>query len=130
MKRKDITSRDDLVFLVDMFYETVKKDPTLSPMFLHVDWSKHLSVMYDFWDNVLFYTGKYQGNPMEKHRKALKMFDINENHFERWILLFFLTIDHHFKGKNAECIKERAKSIATLMQIKLLGSEKFVFPQT
>ena len=50
-------------------------------------WEKHLPIMYDFWENVLFYTGQYTGNLMQVHRKA-NVNPINSEHFERWLKLF------------------------------------------
>ncbi len=41
-------------------------------------------------------------------------------HFQRWILLFNETVDELFKGEKAELIKQRALSISTVMQIKIL----------
>jgi hemoglobin len=61
--------------------------------------------MYDFWENVLFYTGGYAGNPMEKHRHALLQFNLSHEHFERWVHLFTAVVNELYKGKNAKLIR-------------------------
>ncbi|MEJ7676618.1 MAG: hypothetical protein WKG06_01825 [Segetibacter sp.] len=40
--------------------------------------------------------------------------------FERWLQLFNKTVDDLFEGEKAELAKQRALSIATVMQIKIL----------
>ena len=60
--KKDISNNKDIEKLVNLFYEKVKKDTTIAPFFLDdFDWDKHLKIMYKFWENVLFYTGNYNG---------------------------------------------------------------------
>lgn len=123
--KKDIQNRDDIAKLVNRFYERVKKDELINIFFtevIKVDWERHLPVMYDFWENVLFHTGQYNGNPMIQHQQLHKRYPIHRQHFERWLQLFTDTTDELFKGDNAERIKQRATSIATIMQIKLLES--------
>lgn len=41
-------------------------------------------------------------------------------HFDQWVKLFTKTVNELFEGDNAELIKQRATSIATVMQIKIL----------
>jgi hemoglobin len=121
MKKEDILNRQDIETIVNSFYIKVREDDMLSPMFNHVDWDKHLPLMYDFWDNVLFYTGNYSGNPMVKHQIAHERNPMNSSHFDRWLSLFDNTLDASYAGKNTKLLKERAKSIATIMQIKIIG---------
>ncbi|MBS1647564.1 MAG: group III truncated hemoglobin [Bacteroidetes bacterium] len=120
--KKDIVNRKDIEKLVDAFYDKLKNDATLGHFFkevVNVDWEKHAGVLYCFWENVLFYTGNYNGNPMQQHIliHAKKPFTIQD--FTQWTLLFNETVDAFFEGKNAESIKQRAQSISTIMQIKL-----------
>jgi hemoglobin len=68
--KKDIESKEDIILLVNSFYERIKADDTIGYIFndiVKVNWEKHLPVMYSFWENSLFYTGSYEGNPMELH---------------------------------------------------------------
>ena len=67
--KNDITNRGDIEMLVNAFYDKVKTDDKIGLFFtdvIHVNWEQHLPRMYDFWDNVLFQTGSYIGNPMQK----------------------------------------------------------------
>jgi hemoglobin len=121
MAKSDIKNRNDIEIIVNTFYEKVKKDSKIGLMFSHVDWEKHLPVMYDFWDNVLFHTGNYSGNPMAKHMAANSRNPMNAGHFDHWTKMFSDTVDELYSGKNAELLKERAKNIATIMQIKISG---------
>lgn len=123
--KKDIQNREDIEKLINRFYECVKKDALINIFFtevIKVNWEQHLPVMYDFWENILFHTGQYNGNPMIQHQHLHKKYPIQRQHFERWLELFTDTTDELFKGDNAERIKQRATSIATVMQIKLLES--------
>lgn len=122
MKKHDIQDKNDIIRVVNTFYDKVKQDEILQKYFLHVNWDKHLPVMYDFWQNVLFYTGDYSGNPMEKHRQVLERFNLGHEHFVRWVELFTRVVAELYAGKNSKLIIERAKSIATIMEIKLLGN--------
>ncbi len=123
--RKDITSRDDIKLLVDSFYEKVKKNSSIGFIFTEVarvNWELHLPVMYDFFENMLFYTGSYTGNPMELHRHISQKLPLTKEHFQQWEELFCQTVDELFAGEKAELVKQRALSISAVMKIKILDS--------
>ena len=122
--KKDIESRDDIELLVKSFYEKVKIDPVIGSIFTdiaRVNWEKHLPVMFDFWENTIFYTGSYLGNPMKSHQNLNKLFPLTKEHFSRWNQLFASTIDELFEGDKAVLAKQRAISISTVMQLKLFN---------
>jgi hemoglobin len=122
MKNRDIVSRSEVMELVDKFYLKVRADETIGFIFndiAKVDWEKHLPVMYDFWESVLFYTASYTGNPMIAHRKLNNVFNLTPEHFSTWLKLFHATVDENFSGEKAELAKQRATSIATVMQLKI-----------
>ncbi len=121
--QKDIENREDIRLLVNSFYDKVKADPQIGFIFndiAKVNWEKHFPVMYDFWENTLFYTGNYTGNPMEKHRRLNELFPLTAEHFQQWTHLFTSTVDELFIGAKAELAKQRAISIATLIQSKII----------
>jgi hemoglobin len=127
MKRKDITQRKDIVLLVNEFYEKVKLDKEIGPIFIEVaqvNWEKHLPVMYDFWENIIFQTGNYAGNPMTAHFKLHEKHPFTKAHFTRWLNLFQETLSDNFVGQNTELARQRALSIATVMEIKLLHTQQ------
>ncbi|MFZ1305548.1 MAG: group III truncated hemoglobin [Ferruginibacter sp.] len=121
--KNDIASRKDIEILVDEFYNKVKQDEQIGFIFSDismVNWEKHLPLMYDFFENMLFYTGSYTGNPMELHKHVNRLFPLTEEHFRQWNHLFSTTVDELFEGTTANLVKQRAKSIAAVMQIKIL----------
>jgi hemoglobin len=113
--KPDILNRDDIKTLVDRFYEKVKADSLLRPVFGHVDWLHHLPIMYDFWSSMLLGDQTYRGNPLQRHMHLA----INKNHFEQWLVLFNETVDENFHGEKAEEVKMRAQSIAGIFQLKM-----------
>lgn len=121
--KKDIQTRDDIETLVTTFYDKVKADPVIGHIFTEVakvNWEKHLPVMFDFWENTILFSGSYSGNPMAAHQRLHATFPLNPDHFKRWIALFTGTVDELYAGEKAELAKQRALSIATIMQVKLL----------
>ncbi len=112
---KEITGREDIILLVNNFYEKVKQDDLLGPLFTHVDWPHHLPVMYNFWSSMLLGDQSYQGNPFQKHVGLA----ITASHFDRWLGLFHQTVDENFAGDKANEVKDRSRSIAGVWQYKL-----------
>ncbi len=126
--KKDIENRTDIEKLVNTFYERVKNNETISHYFtqvVKVKWERHLPVMYDFWENVLFYSGSYAGNPMRVHKTINKRHNFADKDFDVWIELFIQTIDQLFEGEKAELARQRAISIATVMKLKILHPGMF-----
>lgn len=126
--KKDIEGREDVEVLVTRFYEKVKADTTIGYIFndiAKVNWEKHLPIMFSFWENVLFYTGSYEGNPMDVHLHLNRVVPLTKPHFVRWNELFLQTVDELFEGTNAILAKQRALSISTVMQLKILSPDKF-----
>ena len=112
---KDILSRTEVQVLVNKFYERVRADELLAPVFAHVDWPHHLPVMYNFWSSVLLGDMSYTGSPMSKHIGLA----ITGDHFTQWLKLFVETVDAEFNGPIADEAKNRAQNIASLFQYKM-----------
>jgi hemoglobin len=113
--KEDIATRADVIRLVDTFYDKVRHDGLLSPIFAHVDWPAHLPVMYNFWSSLLFGDQSYNGSPFMPHKGLA----IDQSHFARWLELFTETVDRDFAGERASELKQRAHSIAAMFQYKL-----------
>lgn len=116
--KKDITSIDDIRFLVDSFYGKIRKDELLAAIFnnkIEDRWPQHLEKMYRFWQTVLLSEQTYHGSPFAPHAKM----PIVEKHFNRWKKLFFETVDENFVGEKAEEAKWRAEKMAEMFQIKI-----------
>jgi hemoglobin len=115
MQRQDILTRSDVTILVDTFYEKVKTDPLLGPVFSHVNWPAHLPIMYNFWCSMLLGEHSYTGNPFQSHVHL----PIQKVHFEQWLKIFHQTVDELFSGEKADETKMRAQAIAGVFQHKL-----------
>jgi hemoglobin len=111
----DICQRSDVELLVNSFYDKVKSDELLAPVFAHVDWPTHLPVMYNFWSSMLLGDDTYKGNPFQKHMNL----PVQSAHFDRWLLHFITTVDEHFAGIKADETKSRARDIAAVFQFKM-----------
>ena len=124
--KKDIENRKDIQLLVNSFYEKVKADPMIGFIFndiVKVNWERHLPVMYDFWENSLFFTGNYSGNPLDTHKRLNNLIPLNAKYFDQWNKLFCLIVDELFEGAKATLAKQRAYSISTVMKIKILEEQ-------
>ena len=121
--KKDISNKKDVEILVNSFYEKVKVDDQIGHFFtkvVHINWEKHLPVMYRFWENALFFTGVYEGKPLEIHEHLNQLSPMLVEHFKRWNELFTQTVDELFEGEKATLAKDRSISISTVMQMKIL----------
>jgi hemoglobin len=116
--RTRIEDDDDIRKMVHAFYAKVEKDERLGPMFnevASVNWDTHLPKMVRFWSNLLFQTGNYRGRPFRAHQPL----PIKTTDFDRWLTLFWETVDEHFFGEKAFEAKEMAAKIANAFAIRL-----------
>jgi hemoglobin len=122
---KDILSKDDLILLVNTFYDRVRRDDVIGHIFNTIigdDWSVHLPIMYTFWNTVLFGAEGYKGQAVGKHVEIDRKIQLHPEHYERWITLWRDTVDQLFKGPNAETIKNKAQTMLQLIQFKVDAS--------
>jgi len=124
--KQDLSTRDDVYKLVSTFYSRIRKDVYLGPIFeKHIhDWPAHFEHLTTFWENSLFHTGKYKGNPLEIHEKVDKeeQHSINEQHFGVWLNHWVQTIDDLYSGENASILKLKARKMGTHIHIHLFKS--------
>lgn len=118
---KDIENRDDIIQLVDAFYEKLLKDPAMIPVFepSMINWNEHIERVYNFWDNWLFKTGSYTGGLMWVHIDRNRSYPLSVDLFELWLAYWNLSIDKLFQGKNANIVKNKALEIGQIMNAKL-----------
>ncbi len=117
-QKTDIRGIDDIKIMVDVFYQKVREDKLLAPIFnfrLSTHWEPHLEKMYTFWNAALFGVKGYNGNPFIKHATM----ELGEEHFERWMNLFSETVNTHFEGPVAEDAKTRAGIMASMFMHKI-----------
>ena len=120
--KKDIASREDLFLLMTKFYEKLLADPSISYLFTDIakiNLEHHLPVLVNFWDSLLFGSDTYRKNAMQPHIDLHRQSPIQKHHFETWLRYFKETVDELFEGDKAFTAKEKATSIATVMQIKI-----------
>ena len=87
MPTPDLCTEEEVHQLVHGFYDAVRRDPVLGPIFdSHIhEWDRHLATMVDFWSGALRGTARFRGAPMPKHA-ALPGLDASL--FHRWLALF------------------------------------------
>jgi len=121
----DIDSREDVERLVDTFYDRIRTDDVLGPIFndvARVDWAEHLPKMYAFWDAVLFGTAGFKGNPLAVHLQLAELTPLGAREFDRWLALFQANVDGLFSGPVADEAKVRAARIAVVMQQHIIAA--------
>lgn len=114
-EKNDISTQDDVGLLIHAFYEKVRQDELLAPVFSHVDWEHHTPIIINFWCMLLLGENNYKGNPFEKHINL----PIRREHFEGWLFHFRSTVDEFFSGEKADEAKTRAGNIANMFQFRL-----------
>lgn len=120
----DLAGRAEIEILVNAFYDQVRSDDLLGPIFdqvARVDWSAHLPKMYAFWETVLFRSGGYTGNPLAAHARLTPLTAMGRPQFDRWLELFQATVDRLFAGPNADHIKNCAADMAQVIHARING---------
>jgi hemoglobin len=125
MEKHLIQGHEQIKEIVDRFYAKVREDELIGPIFndvAKVNWETHTEKIYHFWDALLFGAENYHGRPFPPHIPL----NLKIEHFERWIKLFFETVDASFEGQKADEIKMRALNIARnfLNNIEIINQKK------
>lgn len=121
-QKRDIQQRADIEILMRAFYNTLLKDDAMAHIFndvAQIDLEAHLPNIVSFWEGVVFNTGDYRNNVMQLHLNLNAKAPLRKERFETWLEVFYGSVDGLFEGSNAEKIKTRALSIATVMQVKM-----------
>jgi hemoglobin len=120
--KQDIASREDIHFIITEFYKKLTSDKIMLPFFEEIvkenHLEEHINIISDFWNDILFYTNSYANNVLQKHLDFNKKVAFKKEHFTIWLNYLITTIDESFEGQNAQNMKDRALSIATVMQVK------------
>ncbi|HTE29079.1 MAG TPA: group III truncated hemoglobin [Chryseolinea sp.] len=117
-QRRDIATDMDIENLVNLFYENVRQDEMLAPIFnerIGDRWAEHLPKMYAFWGSALLGKDTYRGSPFPHHARL----PIDHAHFSRWLELFNQATDQLFTGEKADEAKFRASKMAELFEFKI-----------
>lgn len=116
--KKTILQLEDIKLLADGFYAKVREDALLTPVFnkrIGDRWLEHLERMYKFWQTVLLDVHTYYGSPFVPHARL----EVDRSHFERWLTLFYATVEEHFTREKAEEAKWWAIKMADTFLFKI-----------
>lgn len=123
---RDLAGRDDVEVLLRRFYGRALYDDLLGEPFAEIraqGLESHLPVMCDFWETVLFRTGRYRRSALRAHQHVHYRVPLSANHFLRWLTLWNSTVDQMFAGPVAEHAKIQAARIAGAMHRRLTGAD-------
>ena len=121
--KHDIRNREDIRLLMERFYDKLLADESISYLFTDVakvNLNEHFPVLVDFWDSILFQADTYHKNAMKPHLDLHQQSPLEAHHFKTWLGYFIATVNELFEGEKAELARQRATSIATIMQIKVI----------
>jgi hemoglobin len=100
--------------LVYAFYERVRADPLLGPVFeqkLAGRWDEHLPKMCAFWGSLVLGSKQYRGNVQQSHQP---LEGVEPQHFSRWLYLFLDTVEGRY-------VPAAALRIAQSLQLSRFG---------
>jgi hemoglobin len=107
--------------LVHGFYERVRADPLLGPVFeqkLAGRWDDHLPTMCAFWASLVLGAKQYRGNVQQAHQP---LEGVEPQHFSRWLYLFLDTVEGRYEPAAAVRFMEPALRIAQSLQLSRFG---------
>ena len=120
--KRDIVDRKDIDLLLELFYSRLLGDDTINYIFNNVakiSMETHLPIIADFWESILFERNLYRSNAMKIHLDMNDQTPLLKHHFDTWLRYFNSTLDELFEGPIALKAKQRALSIATMMQVRI-----------
>jgi hemoglobin len=126
LKLEKTITEESIRHMVDTFYDRVRSDELLGPVFenaLHGQWDTHMPKMYDFWSTVLLGSGRFQGNVFGKH---MALPGITKEHFINWLALFNATVLEIYDTETAQPILEVAGRIAESLQYGFFGERRMM----
>ncbi len=111
--------------MVDRFYSKILKDDLLADFFIERlgdemitdEWQSHLTLLTDFWASITLGDTSYNSQPVKPH---MHMEGLNREAFERWLELFFETVQKLYTEETANIFKKRSEMIANNF-MRLLG---------
>jgi len=123
-----LKNREEIGILIRTFYKKVRKDPFIGPIFNNQisDWEFHLEKLTDFWYTNLHFVKAYKGNPGSIHVEVDEKYknNITQEHFGKWLQLWFETLHELCSGILAEKAKIRARNMSSVLFQKMLKSRQ------
>ena len=124
-------TEENIQELVNKFYDKVRKDAHLAPIFQQTigeAWDSHLPRMYDFWSSVMLKTGRFNGRPVPKH---MAIEGLHADLFKIWLELFHTTVYELYTDEIAQRYVIKSENIAESLQLAVFRAqnlEKLVRP--
>lgn len=105
-------TEDDLASLIPQFYERVRADAQLGPVFAAAipDWQQHLAKLVDFWSSVMLGSGRYKGQPVPAHLRHVDV--MTRAMFDRWLGIWRDVTAETLPRPKAEALQAKATRIA------------------
>ena len=120
----DIETRADCERLVRAFYGRAFEDPIIGFIFTDVaklDLEAHVPRITDFWETVLLGAQSFSGGAFRPHAELHAKVQLREGHFDRWLRLWFGTVDERFAGPTANQAKIHALRVGHAFNERLKG---------
>jgi hemoglobin len=120
--RHDIQDRADCERLVRAFYGKALEDPIIGFIFTDVaklDLEAHVPRITSFWQTVLLGERTYGGGAFGPHVHLHERVELKRGHFDRWLALWFGTVDELFAGERADLAKVHALRVASAFHTRL-----------
>ena len=105
-------SEQDLAILIPRFYDRVRADAELGPIFAGAidDWPQHLAKLVDFWSSVMLGSGRYKGQPVPAHLRHADV--LTPAMFDRWLSLWHDVTAQTLPVAEAHALQTKAARIA------------------
>ncbi|MCC7297396.1 MAG: group III truncated hemoglobin [Bacteroidia bacterium] len=114
----DISSKNDIEFVVRKQYAALLEDAFTFPVFSHLNLEEHLPKIFTFWSFVLDIdagNNPYRGNAFEPHTKL----GLSATHFEKWLHYLHSAIGEKYSGNNADKWIAKSNELALMFQYKM-----------
>ena len=113
---------------VDRFYDKIRADKTLAPLFSDQvkDWDAHVDRLTDFWSSIMLTSGRYKGNPYRAHLPFADQ--LTAQLFGRWLELWSQTARENFPPNIAAQLEFKAQRIAQNLMAGLLSQPNLSAP--
>ena len=122
---RDLDTAGEIFEMVTRQYVDVVQDDLLVPYFNfgpgHINWQAHIGAITDYWCHVLLFAPDYEIDVIENHRHLHEHDPFTPDLFDRWLQIFFDTVDGGWSGPNTAVAKQRATGMAWAMAQRYLG---------
>ena len=119
---RDIETHEDCEALVRAFYGRALDDPVIGFIFTDVaklDLETHIPVVTAFWETLLLGAQTYDRGAFHPHAALHRKVELLPGHFERWLALWYQTVDELFAGPRALLAKSHAFRLANAFRMRL-----------